>query len=563
MNTQKQNKSNRPKLKNARLAGVGIVLTASVATAQIQNPEAPLSLKSDYLGYAASVSTRASYSDNINLEADGLRDDEVILSTLFTGGVIFSKPQATILALGDLDLSYLTDASDFVVNQNIGVASTFTLDDNWLYFDASGHTSRQILGDNARYSGNINAARGQRANVHSYSVSPYLFHRMADQSAVELRYRLSQVFIDDDNAAANLRGGDFLNNSSSHEATASYESGGLYDRVRFRLVAYGNITEEFGSDQLPEFAYEQGSVLFEPQVALNRSLFLSGAVGYDEIDAKSAAALFFDDSELSGVFWRGGITAQPGRRSRLRVEYGERFGDDFIDADAFYELSRRFVVAAGANRAFQSRAQGVDARFRGSQTQVLDFADRLREGQELSPRAVIDAASNFADVVTGRAAQTVGLGIADRAFASLSAFFDRTQVTLGANYENSDYGFRTIEAVGGGLDIRHRLSRRLNIYGGADFRRADTSVDADTCAANPILFGLDPAAPLFDPMAECVILADMEGRANTAIGRVGGTYSLYKNVSLFAEYAHTERFSENAALEYGENAATLGLTLDF
>lgn len=550
-------------LRNTLLAGAGLGVLAGAAMAQIGEPSAPLKFQTEYIGYAASVSPRVTFTDNINLDSDGSKESEVILSTLFTGGAIVSTPRVTALVLGDLDFSYLVDQGDFVVNQNIGAASTFTLADNWLYIDASGQTSRQLLGDNARFSGNVNAARRQRANVHSFTASPYIYHRMPDQSAVELRYRYSQVFINDENANANLFGGDFLNDSTSHEVIASYESGGLFDRVRFRTVAYGNKTEETGSDLLPVFEYEQGSILTEGQVALSRSFFLSGAVGYDDVDTESAAAQFFSDDTLSGVFWRAGFTAEPGRRSRVRIEYGERYGDDFIDADLFYELSSRLLFTAGATREFRTRAQGVNAQFRGAQTQTLDFADRLREGQELSPRGVIEAANSFANTIGGRSAQTAGVSVSDNAFAALSAVYDRTQLTLSANYADDDFGFRGIESFSASLRARHRLSRQINAYGGVDFRRADTSVDTDACEANPFLFGLNPSEPMFDPVADCAAVAANNGETDTIVGRVGLAYQLYENVSIFGEYSHTERFSEVDMLEYGENAVTAGLTLDF
>lgn len=550
-------------LRQALLAGVGVGASVGAAMAQMAEPSAPLTFRTDYLGYAASASPRVTFTDNINLASGDAKDSEIILSTLFTGGAIVSTPRVTALFLGDLDFSYLIDRSDFVVNQNIGAASTFTGLDNWLYLDLSGQTSRQLIGDNARFSGNINAARGQRANVHSFTASPYVYHRMPDQSAVELRYRYSQVFVSDDNANVNPFGGDFLNDSTSHEAVASYESGGLFERLRFRAIAYGNTTEETGSDVLPAFEYDQGSVLTELQAALTRSFFLSGAVGYDEVDTQSAASQFFDDEELSGIFWRAGFTAEPGRRSRVRIEYGERYGDNFIDADLFYEVSERLIFSAGATRDFRTRAQGVNAQFRGVQTQTLEFADRLREGEELSPRGVIEAANSFANVLSGRSAQTVGVSVSDRAFAALSAVYERTQVTLSANYTDDDFGFRQIESFSGSLQATHRISRQLSAYGGVDFRRADTTLDTDICEANPIIFGLSPLEPMFDPVVACAAVAANNGQTNTVIGRIGAAYQIYENVSVFGQYSHTERFSEVAALEYSENAITAGLTVDF
>jgi len=549
-------------LRRALFAGASAGVMGSAAWAQISSPAAPLSLETKYLGYSASVSPRVTVTDNVGLDQDGFRDDDVILSTLFTAGAIASTPRVTAIGLGDIDVAFLSDDDEYVVNQNVGVASTFTAADNWVFVDVSGQSSRQFLGDNARFSHNVNAARNQRINVHSYSVSPYVYHRMADQSAVELRYRFSQAFIDDDDADANFFGTDFLNDSTSHEATASYESGGLYDRVRFRLAAYGADYNESGSDQLPQFEFEQGTILGEAQYALSRNLFLSGAVGYDEVNAQEATALFFDEDDLSGVLWRAGLTAQ-GRRSRLRVEYGERYGDGFIDAELFYELSNRIIASGGATRTFRSRTQGLNTRFRETQTRVLDFADALREGQTLSPRSVVDEANEIANVFAGAAAQTVGVGVTDTAFLSMAGRFDQTTLTVSGFFEDSEFGFRDLKAYSAALNLNHRLSRQLAIYGRIDFRRANTTVSQSTCQANPVLFGLNPSTPAFDPVASCAALVNSEGRTNTVNARVGAAHSIYKNVSLFGEYSHAERFSPTPELEYAENVGTVGLTLDF
>ncbi|GEM_PF-1218756 len=550
-------------LKRALMAGVGAGLIGSAATAQVTSPEPPLKMQTDYFGYAASVSTRATYTDNVNLQNNGLRESEYILSTALTGGAIVSTPRVTALVLGDLDLGYMFDREDFVVSQNIGVTSTFTAVDNWFYVDVSGQTARQLVGDNARYSGNITSARGQQANVHSYAASPYIYRRMADQSAVELRYRFSQVFVDDDDSIYNLFNGNFLNDSQSQEVFASYESGAKLDRFRFRIGAYGNKTEETGSGVLPEFEYKQGSVFGEAQLALSDRFGLSGAAGYDEVETDQAASLFFNDDELSGAFWRAGFTARPNRRSRVRFEYGERYGDDFIDADVFYELSKRLVFTAGASRSFQTRAQGINSQFRGVQTQTLDFADRLREGAELSPRSVIEAANRFSNVLSGRATQTIGVAVTDQAYAALSALYDRTEITLRGNYSDSDFGFRQVENYGLRLDLRHKLSRRLTGYAGVDYRHIDTAVSTAACEANPVFFGLDITDPMFDAVADCAFVSAQNGVTNTVIGRVGGSYQLYKNVSVFAEYSHAERFSPVDTLEYAENTGIVGITLDF
>ncbi len=550
-------------LKGALMAGVCASVLSGSAFAQVGGPEAPLKMKSDYLGYSAAVSTRFTYSDNLDLRRDGLKDDEYILSTILTGGAIISTKRLTALVLGDLDFSYLIGRSDFLVNQNIGATATATVAENLAYVDVSAQTSRQLVGDNARFSRSLNNARNQQANVHSFSASPYLYRKMADQSSVEVRYRISQVFVDDSRTAANTFRRSFLNDSMSHEAFASYQTGSALERVRIRASAYANSTKETGSGNLPDFEYQQGSLYTDLRFAVNDKFSLSGAVGYDEVDTDAAAALFFNDNALSGVFWRAGFTVQPNRRGSARIEYGERYGGDFIDADIKYKLTRRLVFSARAGRTFQTRAQGVNSQFKSVQTQTLDFADRLRDGGEGSPRNVINAANRFSRSLSGRSAQTVGVSVTDRASASISAVYDRTDVTLSAYGSDSDFGFRQIETYGVALSARHRLSRRLTGYGNFRYRRSDTTIDTAICEANPVIFGLDTMDILFDPVVDCAAVAASNGLTNTAIGRVGGSYRLYKNVSAYAETSYTKRFSPIAALEYDETSFLVGATLEF
>ena len=560
-------------LKKALFAGAALGVFGGAALAQVVEPTAPLTLRTDYVGYSASGSARLGYSDNINLQRDGLEDNELILSTLFTGGAIVSTPRATGIILGDLDFSYLVDQSDFVVNQNIGAVSTLTALDNWLYLDLSGSTTRQLVGDNARFSANLNAGRNQRANVHSYSASPYLYRRFADQSSIEARYRFSQAFVDDSNRAFNPFGGSAFNDTIAHEALATYDSGGLFNLVRFRLSAYGSdVTEDSpdfvfdagnGPEVFTEFGYQQASAYGDVQVFLNQSFALSGAIGYDEVDAADSASLFFDDDELSGVFWRAGFTASPGRRSNIRLEYGERYGDDFIDANVSYAFSSRLSFQASAGRTFRTRTLSVSSQFRSNARATLDFADQLREGLELSPRGVIETANFFAQGFNSGVAQTSGVAVTDAASAGLFGRFGRTSVNISGNYADQDFGFRAVENYGASLNVRRQVSRRITAYGNVNYRRADTTVDIATCEANPIVFGFDTSDPLFDPVTACANLAANNGVTNTLIGRIGAGYRLYRNASVFAEYSRTERFAPNPLLEYSENAALIGVTLDF
>jgi hypothetical protein len=549
-----------PALKVSLMAGCACIVVSG-AIAQVGSPTAPLRMRTDYFGYAVSISPRVVYTDNVQLAPKGLEEDALIFSNLLTGAAVYSSQRFTGVISGDLDLSVFADDGEFAVNQRIAAASTTTLADNLLYLDIAGSTSRQLLGENARFSGNPNAARGQRANVHTYSVSPYFYREFPDRSSAELRYRWSQVFIDDSQSGANPFVGGLLNDSRSHEATAAWHSGHMFDRVQVALTAYGSRTTEDGSVFIPRFEYEQAALSAAVQIELTNSFALTGAVGYDHVDTDTIPPNLFDDDALSGVFWRAGFAARPGRRTQVRIEYGRRYDDDFIDADIAYEISSRFTFRAGASRSFETRAQTIGSQFRSQGRQTIEFVERLREGAEVAPNSVIEAANRFAG--GGLFAQTIGVGATNAAYARLVGAYDRTEVSVGATFQDTDFGFREDKVYSANFDLRHQLSRRLTAYGGVFYRHSDTTIDQNTCQTSPFLFGFDVNDPLFDPVAGCLAFAAANGRTNTLGGRVGGAYRLQQNLSVFAEYAHTARWAPQPLLEYNENVVVAGVTLDF
>ncbi len=549
-------------------------------------PAPPLRLKSDFLGYSVSVSPRVGYSDNINLvpqsildnPPDGLVDDEILLSTQTTVNAIVSLRRFTGLISGDLDLSYLTKSEDFVVNQRIAAAGTATFVENLAYLDIAGGSSRQLIGENAAFSQNPSAARGERANVYTVAASPYLFREFSNQSSAELRYRFSQSFVDDANSdivqnaritAENQPGfnpsdfNDFLNNSQTHEVLARYESGRLLDRFLFVATAYGNSTEDTGSDFLPEFSFEQGSLTLEGQYALTRKFALSGAIGYDEIDTNGSNA-FFNDDDLSGVFWRAGFVARPGRRSRAQIEYGRRFDDDFIQADIAYQISRRFLFTASANRSFQTRSLSNAQQISQNSRVILDFADNLRAGGEGNPRGIIDQAVQLAGVASGGVnAQLNGFGPTNNASVRLAGEFGKSLVSIGGLYQQSDFGFRQFESLAVTLDLTHTLSRKVTVFGNVLYRFADDGIILDNCVSQPEFFITPDQLIGSTALAECLEIDGLTGTSNTLSESIGLTYRLGRRTRAFGQFSRTDRFSEMDNLDFTENALSAGVIIDF
>jgi len=542
----------------ATSAAVAVIGAIANAQEQDTGPQAQLRFRNDYFGYGLSVGPRATYTDNINLSSDINKEDEVATSVAANGSAIWSTNRLTAIIDGSLDVSYLVDAGELVASQDIGAVGTLTVADNLFYVDVAGSTSRQLAGENARFSRNINAGRAQRVNVHNLALSPYFNRRFDNGSAAELRYRISQVLIDD---GANAFGANFNNDSRTQEAIATYQTGERFDRLEVGLTAYGNKTREYGSSAIQDFEFEQATGVADIQFALTERFALTGAVGYDEVGT-DAPAQFIPADRLSGLFWRAGFRARPGRRTDVRLEYGKRYDDDFINADLRYDLSSRLNFSASASRSFRTRAQAVTTQYEALQRRTLDFVERLRQGESGDAEGIIDALTR-----SNRqrfSAQNIGFGIANEANARLTALLGtQSTANLYGFYSDTDFGFRQITLYGGGVGIQHQLSRRLSAFGDVFYRYVDSTADLASCLSDPRLFGFDVTLPGFDPMTACDSLVAFEGVTNTAGGRFGASYRLARNVSMFGEYSHTERFSANPLLEYGENTFTAGLQVEF
>lgn len=538
-----------------------VVAGGAAALAQNQDvgPQAPLRFRNDYFGYGFAVGPRVSYTDNIALAPDGFKNSEFAFGVGGDGSAIFSNNRFTGIIDGSLDVSYLVDQSELVASQDIGAVGTATIAENLFYVDVGGSTSRQLAGENARFSQNVNAGRNQRVNVHNFAVSPYLNRRFANGSAAELRYRFSQVFIDPN--STNLANPTFSRNSRSQEVVATYDSGNALDRLDFTLTAYGNKTREFGAVILEDFEYEQGTLQGDLQFAVTDRFALAGTVGYDDVDT-TAPATFIPEDQLTGFFWNAGFRARPGRKTDILLKYGRRYDDDFINGAIRYDISERVRFSASAARTFQTRAQTIATQYQALQRRTLDFVETLRaEGGVGDASGVVDALTRVSRQRFG--AQQIGLGVSNNANASLAANFGRTTVAAYAAYHDTDYGFRQIETIGGGLNAQRALSRRMAAYANVFYRRVDSQADLTSCLADPTLFGFDITAPGFDATTACNALIGFQGKTNTAGGRIGLSYRVYQNVSAFGEYSHTQRFSQNPLLEYGENAVTAGLQVEF
>ncbi len=552
--------------KRALLATAGAVIachTAAFAQGQSTGPVAPLQLRNEYFGYGLAVGPRVTYTDNISLAPDGFRDDEFAAGIATNGSAVYTTNRFTGIIDGSLDVSYLTDQGKFVASQDVSGVGTVTLADNLFYVDLGASSSRQLAGEDARFSSNVNAGRNQRVNVHNFTASPYLNRRFANGSAAEVRYRFGQVFIDPNRngpANPNLVNSAVSREARTQEVVATYDSGNAFNRVGAKLIAYGNKTREEGIGVLGDYDYKQGTLQGDFQVDVTSRFALAGTVGYDEVDT-TAPATFFPEDRLTGLFWNAGFRAKPGPKTDILLKYGRRYDGDFINGSLRYDISERIRFNAAADRTFQTSATASATLFDATQRQTLDFVEGLRSGGQVDPTGVIDALTRVARQRIN--SQQIGLGVANTVTASLSAAYGRTTLAVTGNYNDVDYGFRQLRTIGGGVSAQRSLSRRMSGYFNLFYRNVEGTANVGPCLADPASFGFDVTLPAYDPVAACDSLVGFQGNFDTVTGRVGLSYRLYQNVSAYGDYSRTERFSQDPLQEYSENTVSAGLQLEF
>lgn len=526
--------------------------------------------RSGFLGYSLSVSPQLTYSDNVTLAPEGSESEDGLASVEFTGGLLIDRVNFTGIVNGRLEVgSYLDPASEngqelydqFIVDQNIRSAATAEFVDNLLYLDLAASTERRALDERSQFSQQSIAANERQATSYSYSVSPYLRTEFSNRSTVAARYRFIDVKIDDEDAAQGVD--NFLNDSQSQEVVAEYTSGRLLDRLSFSLRAYAAQTQEQGSDVLPEVDFDQNAYSGSVRYPLSRKLSAVGTIGYDDIDTNNNPA--FDDDELSGVFWKAGLLATPGRRTRAQLEVGERYGGTLIEGAAEYIYSSRLRFRANLSRNFNTSAQLQNAQQDILQGETLAFSEDLRRLQNLTASDVLDQTLNFNSDLQDLTQRRSGLARSNTADFAVVANAGQNDFTLRVGYDDADFGFQETETISLNGAWNRRLSRKLDAYARGSYQYTtanggDSLVDClAALATDPATAGL-PDATLTQLCQDTSIL-DTDTQTLSVLGGFG--YRVYQDISAFIQYGHTNRSADSATLEFKENAITIGLTFDF
>ena len=274
----------------------------------------PLALDASDWIVTPGLVTGATYSDNIRLAPTGQEQGSFVAEVTPRLSIRRSGPRLNLGFDYNLQGLYRTedDQAD-IFNQFAGDARAELLPE-WLFLDfVTTYTQQNILATDL--GGDNIASRGERTDVWTYAVSPFLAHRFGTLAAAEARLSFSGV-----------------DNSETFDTTADnidlqFLGGSDFQRTPWRV---------FYERQKNTPSEGEGSTFQRTGVQLGYQLTSQFGVfsilGYEENDFASVRP----ESERDGFSWAAGANWTPSRRTRLEGGYSERpFGGTF-----FLDVSR-------------------------------------------------------------------------------------------------------------------------------------------------------------------------------------------------------------------------------
>ncbi len=274
-----------------------------------------------------SIEVREAFSDNVDLGPEG-DEESAFISELVPGVKIRSESARVIAALNAFPiLRHQTAGEDEGLSLAGGFAGLGTVEavEDLFFVDAQASISQQVLDSRAADS------TANERTVQIYRVSPYLQNRFGGFAEAEARYRLSQVFADDEATAS----GGQTSDTTTHALNLSLESGSDFSRLFWAMSSL--VSEESRTE---DDDVSRREVDLEMRYAIDRAITLIAAGGYQ----------FFDDGnpadEVSDPTWRVGFRWRPGPRTDLEATYGQR--DDELNANVrfSYKIGPRTTLTA-------------------------------------------------------------------------------------------------------------------------------------------------------------------------------------------------------------------------
>lgn len=374
------------------------------------------------------------------------------------------SPRATLdLKYRMQNIFYATHASADHTYHQLRAKGQVTLLRKLLFVDASSYMSQQIISPTQQiYLGNF-AVTGNRTNVRTYSISPYIHYNIGTAATAVIRYQRQRL----------MYGKLAHYNNTSNIYSARISNSSKFDRLAWG-VSYTRERVAYDAYQSVSFENAQGQLGWR----LSRTFMLQGTIGYDNNQYRSSAG------KTRGKRWSIGFSWSPGIRTSLTAMYGRRyFGNtyslSFKHRARFTTWQARYSVRAMTVRALQSTSQLIGLINPSGQVTLVNFlVPTITQQVLITKRGTLSVSRrfkegqmNFSAYDARRQYQLSGINeryygsldsisrkLGRRSHVSLTGAWTRYDLQSGVRY---DYWYA-------GLAFSRQFSR--NVTGGVQFR---------------------------------------------------------------------------------------------
>lgn len=322
------------------------------------------------------VNLSETYTDNVRLSNRGTEQSAFVTQVAPGFALTNNSPRL------QLRMNYTLQA---LLYSNADIASqTFSLADaslhaivvpDFLLFDGRGSVGQQ---NNSAFgplsTGNVNVT-GNRSNVRTYSLSPYLVHRFDGTATAQLRYAHEAV---NTGTVGTPSFTSLLGNSSTDRLAFNVNSG-----TNFRIVTWGAAAStertRYGSADSVDQSTYSGNVAY----LLTPAVRLTATAGYEKNTYVTLGA------QPQGTFYSTGLIWTPTSRTSVTATIGHRYFGRTA-ALAISERLRNAVLSISYNEDItSSQAQAlspqvVDTAALLNQTFLTQIPDALARQQVVS-----------------------------------------------------------------------------------------------------------------------------------------------------------------------------------
>jgi len=252
------------------------------------------------------------YSDNITLAPPGTEESDFV--TEITPGISLNGQGARLKLNINFDLQNLIYASngDFnATNPRLAASASAELVKHIFFVDARSSYGQQIVNTNGRY-GLDNVNPGNRANVFTYGLSPYLKLHFGSYADGEVRFSDDHV----ENQSPTI------SDAETQHYTANIHSGTRFVRLQWGITYDQQDLNRYSG---PDTHYENGEATLRYHLLSSWSLL--GIAGYEDNQVPNIV------DPRNGSYWSAGVGWSPSKRFSLSAAKGE----NNLESELFFE----------------------------------------------------------------------------------------------------------------------------------------------------------------------------------------------------------------------------------